>query len=74
MFTDTTALTIQLSRIERKLDVVMEHLGIVDDRTTAIRNEVRQVKETVGVISAVKRYRELTGASLVEAKLYVETL
>ncbi|WP_130865802.1 hypothetical protein [Acidipropionibacterium timonense] len=74
MFTDTTALTIQLSRIERKLDVVMEHLGIVDDRTTAIRDEVRQVKETVGVISAVKRYRELTGASLVEAKLYVETL
>ncbi|MDF3302990.1 ribosomal protein L7/L12 [Streptomyces tropicalis] len=62
----------RLERIERKLDLVLEHLGL--------RLEVPRVDEVQGLvregkrIEAIKVYREATGAGLKEAKEAVDRL
>jgi ribosomal protein L7/L12 len=65
-----------LARIERKLDLVMQHLGLHDYAPTApdplaeVRHLARQGKK----IQAIKVYREHTGVGLKEAKDAVEQL
>jgi ribosomal protein L7/L12 len=65
-----------LARIERKLDLVMRHLDIVDhappepDPFTEVRDLARRGKK----IQAIKVYREITGTSLKEAKDAVERM
>ncbi|GAA2146117.1 ribosomal protein bL12 [Glycomyces algeriensis] len=65
-----------LARIERKLDLVMQHLGLHDyappapDPLTEVRALIGQGKK----IQAIKVYRELTGVGLKEAKDAVEML
>lgn len=60
------------ARIERKLDVVMGHLGLQEEipGLDEVRALVREGKQ----IQAVKLYRENTGADLVEAKQAVDRL
>jgi hypothetical protein len=67
----------QLRRIERKLDRVLEHLGIAFDGDdpedsgrwpSAIREPADQGKK----IAAIKAHREVFGSTLVEAKAAVE--
>ncbi|AZM61142.1 MULTISPECIES: hypothetical protein [unclassified Streptomyces] len=60
------------ARIERKLDVVMGHLGLQEEipGLDEVRGLVREGKQ----IQAVKLYRENTGADLVEAKQAVDRL
>ncbi|MGW8377966.1 hypothetical protein [Streptomyces sp. ODS28] len=60
------------ARLERKLDLVLDELGIVRndpamDRVTAQIREGRAIK-------AIKTYREITGADLLEAKEAVDRL
>jgi ribosomal protein L7/L12 len=70
-----------LARIERKLDLVMQHLGLHDsafhhaappgpDPLTEVLALIAQGKK----IQAIKVYRERTGVGLKEAKDAVERL
>ncbi|GHH04949.1 hypothetical protein [Streptomyces lanatus] len=62
----------RVARVERKLDLVLEHLGLVDDdpRMAEVMAHVRDGDQ----IKAIKRYREITGADLLEAKEAVERM
>ncbi len=72
MFTRLDFLERRLIRMEKKLDLIMEHLGITVDQP-----ELREVHELVRegkLVHAVKAYREATGAGLREAKEAVDEL
>ncbi|SNY53792.1 ribosomal protein L7/L12 [Paractinoplanes atraurantiacus] len=58
--------------IERKLDLVMRHLGIEDPAADSpdVLGPLMQGQK----IQAIKVYREQTGASLAEAKAAVEQI
>ena len=60
----------RLDRIERLLTTLLEHLQVElpDDGL----GEVRRLAQGGEKIRAIKLYRELTGAGLVEAKEFVE--
>lgn len=65
----------QLRRIEAKLDLMVEHLGIswTDPAApTSLSDDVMALAEQGRKIQAITRHRELTGASLAEAKAAVE--
>ncbi|SDD97337.1 hypothetical protein [Streptomyces prasinopilosus] len=60
------------ARVERKLDLVMEHLDLheeIPDRDVIVAL-VREGR----TVQAVKAYREATGAGLLEAKQAVDRL
>jgi ribosomal protein L7/L12 len=62
----------RIARIEQKLDLVLDHLGVrqVDpdlDQVTALLRDGRKIQ-------AIKAYREITGAGLKEAKEAVERM
>ncbi|MBL7261554.1 ribosomal protein L7/L12 [Paractinoplanes lichenicola] len=65
--------TARLAAIERKLDTIMNHLGIEEPATTedpeVLAHLMRGEK-----IQAIKVYRERTGAGLAEAKNAVERM
>lgn len=65
-------LSLQLSRIERKLDAIMLRLQIEipDDGLDDLRELVKLNRK----IEAIKVYRERTGAGLAEAKALVDSL
>lgn len=58
--------------IERKLDLVMRHLGIVEE-TPAMPDVVDHLRAGKK-INAIKAYRQRTGVGLAEAKFAVEQL
>ncbi|MBM0231143.1 hypothetical protein JNW91_04170 [Micromonospora sp. STR1_7] len=60
----------QLAAIQRKLDLVMDHLGI----TLPVEPEVVRHLENGRTIQAVRAYRKQTGTSLVEAKQAVDRI
>ncbi|MGP3977309.1 ribosomal protein L7/L12 [Streptomyces sp. 8N114] len=62
----------QLARVERKLDLMLEHMGLQehDPRLREVIELLRNGKK----LHAIKRYRELTGEGLKEAKEAVERL
>jgi len=64
----------RLRRIERKLDLIIEHLGIRYDEAVrdGLSDEVRSLADEGRKIAAIKAYRQSTGASLVEAKRAVD--
>jgi hypothetical protein len=62
--------TYRLRRIERKLDLILDHLGLKLDQDDF--DEVRQLMLDGQKIPAIKLYREITGAGLKEAKDAVE--
>ncbi|MEK6700798.1 MAG: ribosomal protein L7/L12 [Planctomycetota bacterium] len=65
----------RLDRIERKLDLIIQHLGIADaERDTVLTKVLDLAKDPKKKIQAIKRYRELTGAGLAEAKAAVEAM
>ncbi|MCA9290173.1 MAG: hypothetical protein KDA25_03530 [Phycisphaerales bacterium] len=66
---DPTVLA-SIARVERKLDAVLDHLGIVltDDGL----GEIRDLMASGRKIDAIKSYRELAGCGLAEAKDAVE--
>ncbi|MEV5592771.1 hypothetical protein [Streptomyces sp. NPDC052496] len=61
----------RLRRMDRKLDLIMEHLGIEETGPEGMA-EIDALLHKGKKIEAIKRYRELTGADLVEAKEAVE--
>jgi ribosomal protein L7/L12 len=72
----TPADAARLRRIEQKLDLIVAHLGINYDQAAreGILDEVRGLADEGRKIAAIKRHRELTGSSLVDAKRAVEDL
>jgi len=62
----------QLSAIQRKLDLVMDHLGIAD--AAPERSAVLRHLENGEQVAAVRAYRRHTGASLLEAKQAVDRI
>ncbi|MFD7664460.1 ribosomal protein L7/L12 [Streptomyces sp. NPDC059788] len=61
----------RLQYMDRKLDRIMEHLGIEEADPEGMA-EVDALLHKGQKIQAIKRYRELTGAGLKEAKDAVE--
>ncbi|GAA1803315.1 hypothetical protein HC028_04860 [Planosporangium flavigriseum] len=64
--------TRRLAVIERRLQLVMDHLGVVD-KQPELPEVVREL-EAGRKIQAIKAYRDATGAGLKEAKDAVEAL
>ncbi|MGO9465289.1 MAG: hypothetical protein ACLQIB_55800 [Isosphaeraceae bacterium] len=64
----------RIRRIERKLDLILEHLRIRCDEATRgdLSAEVRSLADEGRKIAAIKAHRELTGSSLVDAKRAVD--
>lgn len=63
----------RLSRIEGKLDLLMQHAGIEEPPLPA-QDEIRRLLVDGRKIEAIKAYRTATGASLAEAKAVVDKL
>ncbi|ANY09746.1 hypothetical protein [Pseudonocardia sp. HH130630-07] len=62
----------RLARVERKLDGLLDHLGIAYEQP-----ELGRVEQLLGegkTVAAVKAYRDATGAGLKEAKDEVDRL
>lgn len=67
----TKPLERRMARLEQKVDLLMAHLGVeepADPRMAEVDALLTQDKK----IAAIKVYREVTGAGLVEAKEAVE--
>lgn len=60
----------QLASVQRKLDAVMNHLGIVVSEDQEVLRHVDNGR----MIEAVRAYRKLTGASLLDAKQAVDRI
>lgn len=69
---DRRGMAIRLAAIERKLDLIMKHQGIVEPRVEEpdVVQHLMQGKK----IQAIKVYRERTGVGLAEAKDAVEKI
>ena len=66
---DRSADSGHIFRIEKKLDLILNHLGLEYQPFT---EEVRQAADTGNKILAIKLYRQETGAGLAQAKEDVE--
>ncbi|MDO0913329.1 ribosomal protein L7/L12 [Streptomyces sp. DT2A-34] len=62
----------RVARVERKLDLVLDHLGLQEDEPRM--DEVLVLLRNGKKIEAIKVYREITGEGLKEAKEAVERL
>jgi len=60
------------SRLERKVDLILKHLGI--DPNQGVDEKIMELMKAGQKIEAIKLYREQTGVGLKEAKDYVEGL
>ncbi|KJY21421.1 MULTISPECIES: hypothetical protein [Streptomyces] len=67
------SLQLQAERAERRLALLLDHLGIEEPEPAGM-DEVRALIREDRLISAIKSYRRITGAGLAEAKLAVEAL
>jgi len=61
----------RMDRVERKLDLIIKHLGI-EELGPAQQDSVDELLRQGKKIEAIKRYREITGAGLKDAKEAVE--
>lgn len=62
-----------LRRIERKLDLIIEHLGIESaDAGHELPREAREFADSGQAIEAIRAYRQTTGEGLKEAKEAVD--
>lgn len=64
----------RLRRIERKLDLILEHLGVEDEITASLSDAVLDALRRGRKIEAIKHYREETGCGLREAKEVIDSV
>ncbi len=66
----------RIARLERKIDLILEHLGIadLDDAPSIVSLRVRHLAIEGNKIGAIKALREETGMGLKEAKDTVDAL
>ncbi|WP_327415492.1 hypothetical protein [Streptomyces sp. NBC_01233] len=67
------SLQLKADLMERRLALVLDHFGIEEPEPAGM-DEVRALIAADRQISAIKAYRQITGAGLAEAKLAVEAL
>ncbi|MGW5851925.1 hypothetical protein ACWFQ8_28940 [Streptomyces sp. NPDC055254] len=60
-------------RLERRLGLLLDHLGIEEPEPAGL-DEVRALVREGRTVPAIKAYRRVTGASLLEAKEAVDAL
>jgi len=69
----TGAIRRDVARIDRKLNLVLQHLNIPFEEFTGMSDRVKDLaRDPSKKIEAIKAYREETGAGLAEAKQAVE--
>lgn len=70
------SLSNEINKTNRKLDKIMKALNIneYDYNYNEINNELKNIISEKGKIKAIKRYREITGIGLKEAKEYIDNL
>ncbi len=75
LFSDPT-ITARLSAIERKLDLIMDSLGLKDPGQVAqtVMEEIQDLVRAGRKIEAIKIYREKTGVGLAEAKAVIDRI
>lgn len=66
----------RVRRLERQVEFLLRHFGLSEHALTSPQayDEVQALKRAGRTIDAIKRYRELTGLGLKEAKDYVDRL
>ena len=72
---DSRAVALRLRAIERKLDLIMDKLGIPlaeSDRAGGLPKDVRDASDLGNKIEAIKIHREMCGSNLRDAKDAVE--
>ncbi|MFE5534191.1 hypothetical protein [Streptomyces sp. NPDC056492] len=67
------ALERRSERLERRLGLVLDHFGIEEPEPAGL-DEVRALVRDGRTIEAIRVYRRVTGADLLEAKQAVEAL
>ena len=64
----------RVSTLEKKIDLIMEHLGIDYNESEDVDPQIMEMLRVGNKIAAIKIYRELTGLGLKEAKDYVDEI
>ena len=64
--------TARLRRIERKLEAVLNHLGVEVDDRAGLSTQARFYADRGQKIAAIREHRQETGVGLAEAKEVVE--
>ncbi len=72
MFRNSSSVANGNSRLERKVDLILKHLGI--DPNQGVDEKIMELMKAGQKIEAIKIYREQTGVGLKQAKDYVESL
>jgi len=62
----------RLSRLDAKVDALLEHAGIEFDPFRDVPEDVREALQRGKTILAIQRFRQATGAGLKEAKHFVD--
>ncbi len=62
----------RLSRLDAKVDALLEHAGIEFDPFRDVPADVREAIERGETILAIKRFRQATGVGLKDAKAFVD--
>ena len=70
--TGSQAVDLRLQRVERKLDAIISHLGVV--MNPGVDPQLLELVRAGKKIEAIKFYRQSTGVGLKEAKDFVESL
>lgn len=68
----TRADAVRLRRIERKLDLILTHLGIPYEEDNALPAPIRELADGGDKIGAIRLLREQTGVGLAEAKRVID--
>lgn len=74
IFTIVNQLQSDIARINATLYRIEKHMGVVNEETENIDEELKVFISEGKMVKAVKRYREATGLGLKEAKEYVDRL
>ncbi|SHI90055.1 hypothetical protein SAMN02745163_00972 [Clostridium cavendishii DSM 21758] len=61
-------------RLNSNIEKITEHLGIPDENKDKMLEELNSLISEGNQVKAIKRYREYTGASLLDAKQYIDNL
>jgi|SRR5687767_3332370 ribosomal protein L7/L12 len=64
----------RLSRLDAKVDALLKHAGVDFDPFRDVPADVREALERGETILAIKRVRQSTGASLKDAKAFVDEI
>jgi len=70
--TGSQTVDLRLQRVEKKLDAIISHLGVVIN--PGVDPQLIELVRAGKKIEAIKLYRESTGVGLKEAKDFVESL